>query len=167
MYRRARSNLAGGRLGNKSLDELLRCIRSARCACQPNTIRDKTFKTLSTRGGLASSAWHHQRDGPVSSLGCLGHGHRAVCGGRLFRSCGRLEGHAFGLQFPSGHCLLEGGWLARHGTISVMGPPHRSDVWGMGTEQCAVVDFFEAVVLRGMLLVSDFLQSIVHSRGVG
>ena len=46
--------------------------------------------------------------------------------------------------------------------------PHRSDVWGMGTEQCAVVDFFEAVVvLRSVLLVADFLQGIVYSRGVG
>ena len=74
----------------------------------------------------------------------------------------------FVADFLQGIVCSMGGWLARHGTINVMGLPHRLDVLGMGTEQCAVVDFFEAVVaLRGVLFVADFLQDIVHAKGVG
>ena len=41
-------------------------------------------------GMLASSARHHQGDGPASPLGRVGHGHRAVCGGGLVVEVGAV-----------------------------------------------------------------------------
>ena len=61
----------------------------------------------------------------------------------FFEAAVLLRGMLFVSDFLQDNCLLEGGWLARHGTIDQMGLPHRSDVCGMGTEQCAVVDFLK------------------------
>ena len=79
-------------------------------------------------GGSASSAQHHQRDGPASSLGTREPWakHRVQCA--VVASSGRL---------------------ARHSTINEMGTPYRL---GMGTEQCAVVVISKSWTLRSMFL---------------
>ena len=64
-------------------------------------------------GGLASSAWHNQSDGPPYRAWGTGQ-----CGGGVVEAVSRLEERALGRRFPKNNCLTDGGWLARHGTIA-------------------------------------------------
>ena len=68
---------------------------------------------------------------------------RAARGGGLFEAVVAFRSILFVTNLLQDNCLLEGGRLAGHGTINMMGPPHRSDVWSMGKEQYLVVDLLK------------------------
>ena len=74
-------------------------------------------------GGLASSAQHHQGDGPASSLGRLGMGTEQCA-----------------VVISSVVSLHQGGLASSAWHIDQMGQPPRLGCLGMCTGQCAVVD---------------------------